>query len=760
MKRGNTALKRGVGLASAFALAIAGAVLAAPAANAAGTIAASGLRATPVADAAFIKDNALITKVGDYQAGATSYTLGTGEVPIVGVGDSQGVSGFQVFVPLKATGNTFSKDDVLTVTLGGAEFASAPSVDITRVPVNAVTAGTDKGLDVAAGWVGSDLFGSPRASEATASAANPGKTITPLPANRAARISAAVNSSDATKLEITAGADAVDNQVTTSNTNTAGYLITVSGVAVKVKDTAAAGPITVGDGTDSTTIGYVAPLAVSIADDGGYTVLKSGNVVLPDVSIAETAKDAFVNGAGKSVVLTASGDAQEVVPVPTVQFFAAGNASDVNGNATSTGLTGTPKVDTVGVAAGAEANKLESTTLSGAEVSGLKAGSDLTVTASDAALTPTQTTTGALKSYTKAQTGFASLTIKQDSSAPRIAGTSRYATAADIAAELVPSGNAKAIILANGLDAKQGVDALSGNYLAGLEGAPILLTDSSDNLPQETQDAIVKALKNSTGTVTLYVLGGTDSVSAAAVSRAEFIAKAALNSSVTLKTVRLDGSNRFETSAKVVAQEGKAKIGAYNMGKGTLNTAFLASGLVNADALSAGALSAGLSIPVLLTNGTELDESVAKAIKDNEIKQVIILGGTDRVSEALAKALVDDHGVTNVVRVAGSDRYETAAALNVLALKGSADGGLSKSLGADVYIANGAAGFPDALAVGPLVGQGSDSLLTVGATDTLPAGTAKFLTDNKANLDTITGVGGADRVKDAAVAAAQKAIGF
>lgn len=350
----------------------------------------------------------------------------------------------------------------------------------------------------------------------------------------------------------------------------------------------------------------------------------------------------------------------------------------------------------------------------------------------------------------------------------RIAGTNRNATAADIAAEyLAANGDAgNAVVLANGTGGKLGIDALAANYLAGAENAPILLTDSSSSLPKETQNALKALFQGSTGTITIYVMGKADSVSQAAQAQAVAIVQGVVSGSATkVNAVRVAGDNRYETSANTATTVGASHVASFDIGKGNLKTAFLASGTVNADALAAGAISAGNSIPMLLTDGTSVNGAVATAIKNLGIKQIVALGGSDRVSDAELSALVKNDGVLNTIRIAGTGtygRYDTAALLNNFAFgSGSTNLGLGQArvaTPAAAYLANGAAGFPDALAVGPLAGFVNASVYTVPQT-VLPSLVKQSLQSLASQLSGVQALGSTDRVADSVLAEAQAAIG-
>ena len=170
--------------------------------------------------------------------------------------------------------------------------------------------------------------------------------------------------------------------------------------------------------------------------------------------------------------------------------------------------------------------------------------------------------------------------------ADRIGGIDRYATSALIAEKF---GTANAIVIANGAEAKQGADALSANYLAGNVAAPILLTQATVVSPH-TVAAVKKILTGASG-ATIYLMGGTDSVSDAVADQIK--GAAASVASGIVRVVRVAQADRYATSALAATNSTGPISNAIRLTPtGTAHkTAILASGQVNADALAAGALS-------------------------------------------------------------------------------------------------------------------------------------------------------------------------
>lgn len=174
-------------------------------------------------------------------------------------------------------------------------------------------------------------------------------------------------------------------------------------------------------------------------------------------------------------------------------------------------------------------------------------------------------------------------------------------------------------------------------------------------------------------------------------------------------TDREAGGDRFETAA-LLARD------AYAAGA---DTVVVASGLTYADALAGAPLARQLDAPILLTAPDVLPEVVAEAIDDLGATTAVILGGTGAVSDDVEQALLDRTSVTEIDRISGANRFDTAAQV------------AERVGGDDVYVVEGidddpARGWPDALTVSPLAAfQGRAILLA--ATDTLPDETSAAL---------------------------------
>jgi putative cell wall-binding protein len=290
-------------------------------------------------------------------------------------------------------------------------------------------------------------------------------------------------------------------------------------------------------------------------------------------------------------------------------------------------------------------------------------------------------------------------------------GDNRQETAARASAKAYPDpSEVDSVILAYSYDFP---DALAASYLAGALDAPILLCDTL-NVP-DTTAAELRRLEPSA----VYIVGGTGVIS----SRAE--RSLGSFSSVTSVT-RLGGEGREET-AYLIANAARDI-------RGTPTTAFVVNAADFPDALSAGSLSAGRGVPILLTATDDLDGWVWRFLIDNNVKDVIIVGGPGSVSDDVKRKLEALSPGPVVSRWAGSDRYATAAEVLDQA---SAKWGLNPTV---IGLASGE-GFPDALVGGAAVGN-RGGLLSITDPDALSAASSKAITTHQDALSDIEIFGG------------------
>lgn len=261
----------------------------------------------------------------------------------------------------------------------------------------------------------------------------------------------------------------------------------------------------------------------------------------------------------------------------------------------------------------------------------------------------------------------------------RVAGVTAYDTMEQVS--LRGWNAADTVILATG---ENYPDALAAAGVAGLEGAPVLITKSSDGKLSEQASRELARL----APAKLIVVGGSFAVP-------ESVLKQAKEASGATKVVRLAGRKASDTAAKMNREYA---------GKWS-STAFLATSKSFQDALSAAPLAYSLRMPIFLVDDMN---TVSKATYDSlaacGIRKVIVLGGRYCVSDAAKKDLAS-HGITVVNTLAGKTCYDTSYAI--------ATWGLANGAGADCMGAATARNYPDALTGAALCGKNSSVLILV-----------------------------------------------
>lgn len=156
---------------------------------------------------------------------------------------------------------------------------------------------------------------------------------------------------------------------------------------------------------------------------------------------------------------------------------------------------------------------------------------------------------------------------------------------------------------------------------------------------------------------------------------------------------RLAGENRYATAAKVAES--------WSPG---IRVAYVVSGLDYPDALAAASQAGKDGAPVLLSDPASLPKETRQSLTRLRPKKIVVVGGSAAISQTVLNQLRPLAYGGEVVRVAGDDRYRTAAEL-----AGRYAAGVDR-----VYLASGQ-DFPDALAGAALAGyQGAPLLLTDG----------------------------------------------
>jgi putative cell wall-binding protein len=231
-----------------------------------------------------------------------------------------------------------------------------------------------------------------------------------------------------------------------------------------------------------------------------------------------------------------------------------------------------------------------------------------------------------------------------------VEGSERYETAAQAATDAFDES--EAVVLATGEDF---ADALAGSTLGGALDAPVLLTPG-DLIDGELPDSVTDAI-DELGADTAVLLGGEGAISERIAGYLEQVAD--------MEAVeRVEGRSRYETALEIarLAEEQDEGFGELPLDVETeTRTAFVGTGLDFPDSVAAGPGAFASVAPVLLTAPDELHPAAETAISELDIDHVFALGGEAAVSGDVVAEL-EEAGVS-VERLAGNDRWETAAAV-------------------------------------------------------------------------------------------------
>ena len=205
----------------------------------------------------------------------------------------------------------------------------------------------------------------------------------------------------------------------------------------------------------------------------------------------------------------------------------------------------------------------------------------------------------------------ASLNQISDTDAPvtRIAGVDRFETAAEIARELEPGGR---VFIANGMNFP---DALAGAAVAASSGSAVLLVRPNE-IPAVTAQVLEELAPSE-----IVVLGQTSAVSASVAAQ--------LAGFTDGDVIRLGGGDRYATAQEITGHF-------FPDGAETL---YLATGANFPDALTSTPAAGINGSPLLLVPPTGLTPELSAEIQRLGVQQIIILGGTGAVSEAVELAL-------------------------------------------------------------------------------------------------------------------------
>lgn len=292
-------------------------------------------------------------------------------------------------------------------------------------------------------------------------------------------------------------------------------------------------------------------------------------------------------------------------------------------------------------------------------------------------------------------------------------------------------------------------DGLAASALAKQENADIILVPPT-GLGAEQIAAIVKENPQ-----TVWILGGPQAIPTsveAQLTAATSLGGAGVDPS---RIERVFGATRYDTAVEVSK---RIQTIAYLAAK---PTAIVVRGDSFADAVIAGPAAFGItdgigSHPVFLVNRDTIPAGVVEQLRARGITNVLVVGGTSVVSEAVRLG-IQSLGITTT-RVAGPDRYATAATLGQLLITPIQLGGFGWNAGdvALVDISDPSLGFDAISAVGTL---GPTRRILLGVTPLrLPASTATYLSTLTDLTSRFTVIGSASAIPDSVITEATRAL--
>jgi putative cell wall-binding protein len=289
----------------------------------------------------------------------------------------------------------------------------------------------------------------------------------------------------------------------------------------------------------------------------------------------------------------------------------------------------------------------------------------------------------------------------------RLFGADRYDTAADLSRQTFAIGVPLAVV-ATGTSFP---DALAGAAAAGAKRGPVLLVQR-DRLPGAVSDEL-RRLKPRR----VLVLGGSAAISDDVLRSVDRIASAD----------RIAGADRFATAVAASSEV---------FGSG-VPVAFIATGGSFPDALAGAAAAGAKGGPVLLATRDTLPSVVASELRRLKPQRIVALGGVDAIGDGVLGQLREY--ASNVERIAGRDRYETAASIASWGWPAGAS---------HAYVASGT-GFADALA-GAAAGAATNRPVLLVPPGEVPQSVASAL--ERLGVSKISLLGGATAVAEPVVA--------
>lgn len=293
---------------------------------------------------------------------------------------------------------------------------------------------------------------------------------------------------------------------------------------------------------------------------------------------------------------------------------------------------------------------------------------------------------------------------KKSEKIQRLSGDNRYETSVEVSEKNFKSVDT--VVLASGQNI---ADALVASSYADIEEAPILLTNKN-SISDEVLDEIERLKADK-----VVIVGGQSSISSSVESRLK---------KEDIKVTRISGRDRFDTSDKLSQEVSR-------LSKKS-SQAILVNGYKNIDALSVSSLATKEDLPILLNGRNILNMSVKNRLKQMNVKKVYIIGGNNSISSDVEKEL--NRMQISVVRLSGTDRYETSANIAKYAYKDFNE----------AIVASGENPV-DALAASTLTGKKEAPILLTNK-NKIPKSIKKIIEDM--DIGKITIVGGENSITD------------
>ena len=250
-----------------------------------------------------------------------------------------------------------------------------------------------------------------------------------------------------------------------------------------------------------------------------------------------------------------------------------------------------------------------------------------------------------------------------------IKGNNRFSTATEISKMNYATGGTVVLVNGNAV-----ADGIAATPLAASENASILLANA-DNLPKETADRMKEIAPQK-----VIIVGGENAVSKAL--------EAKIANDYAVEVQRIAGKDRYATSfeiAKALVESGAE-----------IKTAYIVSGMGEADALSVASKAGADKQPIILTGKDSIAPEMYAWLKEQNLEDAYFIGGNKVISDNVINSV--NEITTNDVtanRIAGNNREET----NAKVIEKLYTGGFS-----NVYAAKSNV-LVDALSAGPMAAQ-------------------------------------------------------